>query len=404
MRFGSTAAACLIALGSAEARGAAASPVVEIEVTGSAAAVERLKASAVESLARLGVTAQVGPRVRGAPRNTESPPLARVYVDLDEPTQPELVIVDGRSRRELSRRSLPASTSLETSIEAVSLVVYMVVQGLLVDSAERAAGGDGSSAVEPAPPNGPETGPPRAGAAAGEDAVSAPVQAAPARATQKPRPAGAATRSEAGVDRPSDDELASQPAAGARGAGGSGLAFGGGALLRLATLDNERALTGAGVSLEAWNRGWSAPRFGACVFVAGHWPTEVGHAGAAAELTVVSLRAMPAVATPLGGSVTSLLAAGGGVDWLHTAGDADSGVASSPAVVDAVLSVLAGLRLTLAPALSLSAAASLDVDLAPRRFVALEGEARHELLALSRVRPSLLLGISTLPASARGRP
>ncbi len=64
--------------------------------------------------------------------STPSPnAVARAFIDLRSQEVPRIVVVDGRTARELERRTLPSSPSLEMAVEAVTHVLYVAVESSL---------------------------------------------------------------------------------------------------------------------------------------------------------------------------------------------------------------------------------------------------------------------------------
>ena len=78
-----------------------------------------------------------------------APSLAEAYVDLRPGTPPRVVVVDGETRQDLERRSLPEGSSLEVSIETVARVVCSAVESSL---AARAAAANARAAAPPIAP------------------------------------------------------------------------------------------------------------------------------------------------------------------------------------------------------------------------------------------------------------
>jgi hypothetical protein len=328
--------------------------VVDIEVDGSPAAVERLRATATEVLGRLGVSARV--HAEGPPPTPESPALARAYVDLEILSSPRLVVVDSTSQRELARRTLSSSPSLETSVEAIVLVLYLVIEATLEQ---------------------------QAAAAAKEAKPSATATGSTVAPSKVPAPAQESEHERAGVDAPLSSSRAT-----------SGLGFDAGPLLRVGTLDGDRALAGAGIGLEARAERLT-PRLGALFFLIAHLPTEVAVGEARADLELISARLLPTFGFDITPSLSSTFGLGAGIDWLRAAPQSDTLARGySVSLADVTLSALAGVRWVIAHPLIATAAASFDIDWSPRTFSARRGDQRTTLLELDRFRPSLLLGLA----------
>jgi hypothetical protein len=364
---------------------AGSAPIVHIEVEGSPAAVDRLRTTALEVLGRLGVVPVVvaapAPDARALPV-----PLVQAQVDLRNPRQPSLVVRDGASGRELSRRTLDQGASLETSVEAAVLVVYMIVEARLSEE---------TAPSEPASP----------GAVAPGAVAPSATEAAPAPATTQP-PSAVAPRSTAAAPtkrrqrrpeppppEPEIVEESEEMAEPERPSAPSAWTLSAGALLRLGTLDNASAITGAGLVLEARAK---RSKFGGLLLGAAHVPSDVHFASSYADVHTVSARLLLTQGFELGSSVSALIGLGPGIDWLRSVPEAApvevrTGTAN---VVDPILSAAFGARLALGGHALLMAAACLDLDLAPHTFVIDVGNERHTLLAPDRLRPSLFMAIA----------
>lgn len=374
---------------------AGSAPIVQIEVEGSPVAVERLRTTALEVLGRLEVVPVVvaasSPDARALPV-----PLVLALVDLRNPRQPSLVVRDGASGRELGRRTLDRSTSLETSVEAAVLVVYMIVEARL---SEESSAGEG-----PAPPA-PSAVAPSPAAPSADPAPAAPAAAAPR--SRAPRKAPAAPRKQSRQPKP-PPEVAAEPfeaepeetAEPERPSAPSAWALSAGALLRVGTLDNERAITGAGLVLEARAK---RSKLGVLLLGAAHVPSDVHYAESYADVYAVSARLLLTQGFELGSSVSAWIGAGPGFDWLRsvpqtTPAEVRTGTID---VVDPLASAAFGARVALGHHALLLAAASLDLDLAPHAFVMDVGNDRHTLLSPDRLRPSLLVAIAYTSGDGR---
>jgi hypothetical protein len=340
--------------------------VVDIEVDGSPAAVERLRATATEVLGRLGISARV--HAEGPPLTPESPALARAYVDLEILSSPRLVVVDSASQRELARRTLSSSPSLETSVEAVVLVLYLVIEARL----EQRAAVAGTEAERSTTATGATVAPSKAKAK-----VPAPTPAqesAPVREAAQERDGEDATPAPARTT--------------------SGLGFDAGPLVRVGTLDGDSALAGAGIALEARAERLT-PRLGALFFVIAHLPTEVAFGEARTDIDLISARLLPTFGFDITPSLSSTFGLGGGIDWLRAAPQNDTSARGyAVSLADVTLGALAGVRWVVAHPLIATAAASFDIDWSPRTFSARRGDQRTTLLELDRFRPSLLFGLA----------
>ena len=379
------------------AESAAPARVIEIEVAGESEAVARLRATANEVLGRLGITAVVrAERAQPADAPAGAGVLAQAYVDLEEPRSPRLVVVESATQRELARRTLQTSGSLETSVESVTLVLYMVMEALLSEGTPPdARPADG--AAEAALPASPAA----AATSASEPESSRVAQPVPARPQPselpkrraKPAPSVNVEHESASSDRDGGTAPV-EP---------SKLGWGASAFLRVTTLDNTHALTGAGAAIEAQSK-HSSPRPGALLFAAAHGSTAVGSGDTQAEIDTLSARLLATLELPWGSHVAGVFGAGGGVDWFRADTSSPAvGTGHSASFLDAALCALVGARIAVADPIVVSAAAGLDLDFEPREFVIQTGNTRRTLFEIERFRPSLMLGVGYSPGfSERG--
>lgn len=401
-RGGSRLLACVLSvLLAAFAAGAqpASSRVVEIEVVGSDEAVARLRVAATEVLGRLGLTAVVSAeRSQPGTAPVNASVLAQAYVDLGEPSVPRLVVVETATRRELARRTLSTTGSLETSIESVTLVLYMVMEGLLSQNASSQA----ASAAPPREASSPATRDTSGGAPPARPARE--ERPEPVKAERSPPPTRAASDEEEPPEPErltADDDAEISGSEASRRFAPSQLAWGAGAFLRVTSLDNTHALTGAGASLELHSTP-PGPRPGVLLFGAVHTSTEVGSGDTRAELETASGRLLATLELPWGRRAAGLLGIGGGADWFRADTRSPTlGRGYSTSFLDAALCALLGVRLAIAEPIVASAAASLDVDFEPREFVARSGGTSRTLFELERFRPALMLGLGYAPGFSR---
>jgi hypothetical protein len=362
---------------------AGSAPIVHIEVEGSPAAVDRLRTTALEVLGRLGVVPVVvaapAPDARALPV-----PLVQAQVDLRNPRQPSLVVRDGASGRELGRRTLDQGASLETSVEAAVLVVYMIVEARLSEETVPSEPASSGAVAPNASPSAAEAAPAPATAESPRAVPPRSTAAAPKKRRQRrPEP----------PPEPEIVEESEEMAEPERPSAPSAWTLSVGALLRLGTLDNASAITGAGLVLEARSK---RSKFGALLLGAAHVPSDVHFASSYADVHTVSARLLLTQGFELGSSVSALVGLGPGIDWLRSVPEAApvevrTGTVS---VVDPILGAAFGARVALGGHALLMAAACLDLDLAPHTFVIDVGNERHTLLAPDRLRPSLLMAIA----------
>lgn len=313
---------------------------VEIRVTGSPAAVKRTRETAEELFGRLGIRVEVIDQDQEADQSgSPSPPLVVAYIDLSLPVEPRLVILEGQSGRELDRRELPTTSSLETSVEAVTHVIYSVVESLLELARRDPAAIKELSEPKPSPPAEPK---------------AEPASAKPKAAAQRRRPP------------PSVPLETSTRQRHERGVGvDAGLTFGS------VSLGAGRVTPGGGLIGEAR---WGGPLGGLGVLVMGsvHGSTELGYGGASADLRPIAGRLAVTYDIALLSGGALLVGLGGGVDGYRVEARHDAAgveVSSRSGIVDPVLSGLGGARVHVAGPAYLTALGTLDVDVAPSRFV-----------------------------------
>lgn len=375
--------------GSGEARSSA----VEIYVDGSPASVERMRVASAETFGRAGIDAVVSASADEALMTGRTKPLARAYVDLRNPLAPRVVVVDAQTERELARRTLEENASLETSIEAATLVLYMVVEALVTSttssngtppSAANVPDGDASTSAADATTPGSRPRPDRNTAPAGRMPAAAEPAAEAPPTPLLPAPSRPSSPTEVRDVEPVKRNTASS------------LDLQAGLFLRTTTLDAEHPLAGAGVSLELFGRG-GTPELGAMVLGAAHLSASPAAAGARASIETYSFRVLPALRVPFSTVLAAVVGIGGGFDAFaieaRSLGAPASDTTASSAI-DGTISALVGVRLRLAERLHASLNAGADFDVSPRTFVAQSGAQRLVLLELGRVRPSLSLGFA----------
>lgn len=344
---------CLLALSTLSSRAqaldangttAAAPRIVEIRVSGDAAALARVRLTAGELLSRL----DVQPRVMGPEepetRSAQAPPLVIAYVDLRSPTSPSIDIEDGSTRQELTRRNLSEVTSLETSVEALLHVLYLAVESALQVGAE-----------PPSPPTPPK----------------------------KPTPPPPALRRSSPPQAPLGLDV--------------------GPLLRVSSLGGSRIVPGGGIVLEP-RANWGRGQAGLLLSAALHASTELAFERGEATVRPLQIRVIPSFDWLVSSEVSACVGLGAGLDSLLVepvqAPELGS-AAGAQTALDPVLSALLGVRLPLAGRAFLSALASLDYDVAPTSFVARDGMTSRPILQLPRLRPGFTLALSFSAAGQR---
>lgn len=322
---------------STRASSPSAPPTVEIRVVGEERALGLVRATAAELFARLEVQLRVLPDNDPSASADAEPPLVLAYVDLRVPTAPLVDVDDGRTRQELMRRSISDVSSLETGVEAALHVVLATVESTLQLAKEKA--------------------------------TPTPLAPAPRRVT-RPSPRGI------GLDV--------------------------GALARLVSLGDTRLTPGAGAALDLRaDVGPLQAELG--LWGAIHATSQLDFDGADARFRPSALRLVPGVSVPISRKMSASAGIGVGLD--HFVLDAQTppsgGRARDHAVSDAVVASQLGLRFPLAGAWFVSVLGTLDLDLAPTRFVVERDGAHEALLALPRWRGGLLLAASLSPTSIR---
>lgn len=309
--------------------------VVEIRVSGDAAALARVRMTARELLLRL----DVQPNVKGIDepdtRDAEAPPLVVAYVDLRNVAAPSIDIEDGRTRQGLTQRKLSDVTSLETGVEAVLHVLYLTVESTLQVGPEK-----------PAPP------PP----------AKKPVPPARPRAT--------APRSPFGFDV--------------------------GPLLRLSSLGGSRVVQGGGIGLEPRADFGHAQ---ATLLLSGvlHGTNEVAYGGGEADIRPVQVRVVPTLDWLFSPEISGCVGVGAGLDSFLVSPVQPPNVGraiGAQSALDPILTSMVGARVPISGRLFLAAMASLDLDLAPTSFVANVGPDTQPILRLPRLRGGFTLALS----------
>src|SRR5581483_12288320 len=109
-------------------------PIVRVFVAGPPEAVAGARDAVQQICAPLNVTVVVHDAA-GAEAEllaaTRPPGLAQAYVDLRPGTPARIVVVDSQTGEDLVRRTLPASASLEMSVETAAHVVCAAVESSL---------------------------------------------------------------------------------------------------------------------------------------------------------------------------------------------------------------------------------------------------------------------------------
>jgi hypothetical protein len=346
-----------------------ASDVVEVYVAGSAETVARARTTVQELLSRLDLPAIVrdaagadealltGERTRA---------MVKAYIDLRSLDAPRVIVVDGRTREEVERRVLPASSSLETAVEASGHVLYMAVEGLV---RTRAAEREHRDAV-PAP------------------ARTNPAPPSPRAPPPPPVPVVAQT--------PDQDHSAASPSSRATWGVNGGL-FG-----AVGSFGASQVMAGGGIGVDVAPRAL-AVRPGIGASVAAFAPDDVTGAGGVGSVSVFQGRVLPYIEWGATDVVALFVGAGVGIDNVRfSPSQPPPGAVAVGATTntDFVVATELGAKLRLAETLSLVGGLGADVDPAPRRYVVDRGASRESVFAMGRVRPSLFIGLSVSFAGA----
>jgi hypothetical protein len=312
--------------------------VVEIRVSGDAAALARVRLTARELLLRLDVQANVKAIDEPETSADEPTPLVVAYVDLRNAAAPAIDIEDGKTRQELTRRRLSDVASLETAVESVLHVLYLAVESAL------------QVGVAPPPPPPPPA-----------EKPAPPTPSAPRRAPATAR---------------------------------VGLDFG--PLLRLSSLGGSRLVPGAGVVLEP-RADLGSGHVGLLLSGAVHGTSELSFAGGTALVRPLQARFVPTFDWLVTPQVSGAFGIGAGFDAFGIEPllpPASGRLLVSESAVDPVLTSTVGARVPIAGRVFLSALASLDVDLRPTTFVARVGPMNQTVMSLPRLRGGFTLALS----------
>ncbi len=316
--------------------------VVEIRVNGDAAALARVRVTARELLLRLDVQPNVKSIDEPETNADEPTPLVIAYVDLRSVSSPSIDIEDGKTRQELTRRSLSDVATLETGVESVLHVLYLAVESTL------------------------------------QVGVASPQQAL----AKRPEPPRAKPKSS--VSR-----------------GPSGLDFG--PLLRLSSLGGTRIVPGGGLLLEP-RTDLGEGKLGLMLAGVVHGTSELSFEHGSVEVRPLQARLVPTFDWLLSSDVSGCLGFGAGLDAfvIEPVQPPDGGrVRVGESAIDPVLTGIIGARVPIAGRAFLSAQASLDLDLVPTSFVARVGDTSEAILQLPRFRAGFTLALSFSAVGSR---
>jgi hypothetical protein len=316
--------------------------VVEIRVSGDAAAVSRVRMTARELLLRLDVQPNVKTIDEPETAASEPVPLVIAYIDLRAVASPSIDIEDGKTHEELTRRNLTDVSSLETSVESVLHVLYLAVESKLQVGAEPQA------ALPTAPKPSPR--------------AEKPVPAAP-----------------------------------------SHFGFDVGPLLRLSSLGGTRIVPGGGVALEP-RADFGRAQASLLLSVALHGTSELGFERGEAEVRPLQIRVVPTFDWLLASELSGCVGFGAGLDSLMLTpvqAPQVGSVTHGQSALDPIVTAALGARVPISGRVFMAALASLDLDVAPTSFVARQGEMTKSILQLPRLRGGFTLELGFTAAGER---
>jgi hypothetical protein len=325
---------------------------VHIDVAGSQTAILATADTALELFARLHIipTIRAVDDVADTDRNRDpaGSGTMRIHavIDLRSMSAPTVHVTETGSQGVLVRRVLPPSTSFDVTVESAAHIVYAAVDSLLRATETRSAG--------PASPGGAR-------------AVSS-TEADPSTVAE-------------GMPRLQ----------------GLGLGVDVGIFLAVNAFEGPTPYYGAGANVELRARKPSprlAVRMSATLYASAHH--EVANVDAA--IKAVSFRLVPTIEWLRTSTLAGVLGIGPGLDWFRvsptppplTVGQ----VRQSSSNLDPIVAAVVGARIRLGRALTLTLDLGLDLDCAPRRYVAAGGDNSVDLFAPSRFRPTFTAGLS----------
>jgi hypothetical protein len=349
---------------------------MRVYVAGAPAAVAKMSATLRELCARLDLDVIVE-EASDETAMTATGPNAwlKAFVDVRS-TAPRIVVVDAETRRELERRSLPASRSLEMSVEEAAHVLYMVAESALAGRDSRTPAG-GDTAAAPSSSRAPEPRKPTV-----EPSTRSAPQSKPPR--EPPR--------DHGEGEPLDDDRGEQRHRKASARFQSELAAFGTA----AAFGAARALVGFGGSLDAGARTGSF-RVSGALSGSAYLPSRLTRGAAAASLSAESARVEVIGAWAATSVFEPFFAIGGGADRIALDADSPPPGASPTGVesrMDPIVTGALGAKIRLSRTFGAFFAFATDVDLSPHRYVIDADGAEQTFLELARIRPALFVGVS----------
>jgi hypothetical protein len=359
-------------------------PIVRVFVAGPAEALLRTRAVLHELLARIHVDAVVESADGEAVLTAAGPDTApRAFLDFRSPAAPRVVLVQSASGKELERRTLAGSTSLEVSVEEAAHVLYMALESSLRAHDDNRTGRNDAEA-----------------AAAGTGAASSPAAAATSAVAATAQPDASKATKPVDVGPPplvvARDEPAPPHDAGTHpGRPSLELETGLSVFGALSSYDAEHPLPGIGGAFDV-ALGAARLRPAAMLSLGAFFPSSVSDTGASLRAETARLDLMaewhpwPRVRAALG--------VGGGAERVtFVAGSSTTSLLSSgtQSRVDPMLGAVLAIRFRVVGALEVLALGALDVDLTPHRYVTQSGaDVMSTVFALPRTRPTACLGLT----------
>jgi hypothetical protein len=351
-------------------------PIMRVYVSGSPAAVARLTATVRELCARLNLDVVV--EEASSESVLDGAPAARLKAFVDLRSQaPRIIVIDSKTRREVERRTLPTTVSLEMSVEEAAHVLYMAAESAF--PARSPAAGEHAGTPPPSATT--------AGTSA-EGRRNAPLADSkrrendvPRKAVQPPEPTGTNGRED---DTPLRRTTSPRHFELELGGFGGASVFG-----------PSEALVGLGAFVDGGVRS-AAFRFSVALSVGAYLPSTVARDGATASLHAETGRMSLVGAWHATPAFVPFLSVGAGGDRITMNANAAPGAWAAPAQarVDPMLQALLGAKIRLSANVAAFFAFGTDVDLAPHRYVIETNGARQTFLELGRVRPSAFLGLT----------
>jgi hypothetical protein len=379
-----------------------ASSLVRVYVAGPPEAVLRTRATMRELLARI----QVDVVVEAAPDDTvlagTAPDgVARAFLDFRSLSAPQVALLQSGPDHDVVRRTLPASSSLEVSIEEAAHILYAAVEASRDASVNPAATGvvNESSGARESPTNSPPPGDAHGPSGDTESVSNEPTQA-PARSAASPLkeehhlrpPAQGETDHPAASAEDHAPTKATEARASALAFDAAASVFGG-----VSSFASDAVLPGVGGAVDVCF-GRASLRPGAMFSFGMFFPSTVSRQGMSGSLRAESLRLLGLAEWAPWKRLGFAFGAGGGVDHVTF----DPGASSSMVVSDGAASrydpVLQGLvdaRFRLSGAFAVFALAAADIDLKPHHYdIDTGGQTPTTFFSLPRVRPTALAGLT----------